>query len=61
MMIVLGIVAIWLVLTAAGYLALSALSQAGRREELQASRALHELQPSMLAKTRPAIPKVLLG
>ena len=60
-MIVLGIVAIWLVLTAAGYVALSALSHAAEREELRESRALHELRPSMLAQARPAIPEVLLG
>lgn len=60
-MIVLGIVGIWLVLTAVGYVALSSLAGAGEREERAASIALHELQPSTLAKSRPPIPKALLG
>lgn len=60
-MIVLGIVGVWLVLTAVGYVALSSLAGAGEREEREASIALHELQPSTLAKSRPQIPKALLG
>lgn len=60
-MIVLGIVGIWLVLTAMGYVALSALSRAGEREEREADLELYELRPSTLAKSRPPIPKALLG
>lgn len=60
-MIVVGIVAVWLVLTAIGYVALSSLAGAGEREELKERMALHELRPSTLAKSRTQIPKALLG
>ena len=59
-MIAVSILSTWLILTAAGFLGLSFLANAGEREELEASRALSELRPSTLAEARPTIPQALL-
>jgi hypothetical protein len=59
-MIAIGILGTWLVLTAAGFLALSALARAGEREERKFDLALSELQPAALARDREQIPEALL-
>jgi hypothetical protein len=57
-MIAIGILSTWLLLSAAGFMGLSALTRAGVREELEATRALAGLKPAFAA-TRIPIPKAL--
>jgi hypothetical protein len=60
-MIVLGIVAIWLTLTAAGFAWLSLLGRAAAREEAHAGNIAPQSQTHALAYTRGPVPKALLG
>ena len=65
-MIVLGIAAIWLTLTVAGFQWLSLLGRAAAREEEQADRAFsqpqtHAPRTNALANAHAPIPKALLG
>jgi hypothetical protein len=55
-MIAIGILSTWLLLSAAGFMGLSALTRAGVREEVEATRAL---KPAALAATRIPMPKAL--
>jgi hypothetical protein len=59
-MIAIGILSTWLLLTAAGFMGLSALVRAGVREEVEATQVPSELQAATLATTRTPIPKALL-
>jgi hypothetical protein len=58
-MIAIGILSTWLLLSAAGFMGLSALTRAGVREEVEAAQALSELKPAAFAATRIPIPKAL--
>lgn len=60
-MIVLGITAIWLTLTAAGFAGLSLLGRAAARERARSSRTPSELQKDALLDVRAPIPEAVLG
>jgi hypothetical protein len=59
-MIALGILTTWLLLTAAGFMGLSALGRAGAREDVEASLTTSELHVPVLADAMIPIPRALL-
>lgn len=58
-MIALGILTTWLILTAGGFAALSALRRLGAREDVEASRTPTAFSASALADARFSIPQIL--
>ena len=58
-MIALGILTTWLILTAGGFAALSALRRLGAREDVEASKSPSDFSRLALTDARLSIPQVL--